>query len=101
MPISNHINTVFSGRYDHDWSIISNSSGVRHYHYGWTLRGIFLSSYLTYKTSCLTFALQQQIDASARAQNIQPSGADAPQPAATKAQAKRKATIGTKAQLKR
>jgi len=40
-------------------------------------------------------------DASARVQDVQPLGADAPQPAATKAQAKRKATKDTKAQPKR
>jgi len=45
--------------------------------------------------------LQQQTSASARAQDAQLSGADAPEPTAAKAQAKCKATKDTKAQPKR
>jgi len=41
--------------------------------------------------------LQQETSVSARTQDVQTSGVDAPQPAATKAQVKRKATKDTKA----
>jgi len=37
-----------------------------------------LFPYLTYQTLCLTFVLQQQTDASARASDVQPTSADAP-----------------------
>ena len=44
--------------------------------------------------------MQQQTDGSARASDVPPSSANAPQPAATKAQTKRKASTGTKVQPK-
>ena len=44
--------------------------------------------------------MQQQTDASARVHDVQPSGANAPEATADKAQSKRKASTGTKAQPK-